>query len=381
MTSGSRVPASTWVLLGLLVALITVAIVMSVRRGAGASPQEELKGDADEATGALSVVLAGKRPAERVPLILQYAREGGPGLRYAAIDALGEEAGAPQVEAVERAFQDSASIVRQRALEVLPKLDRERGLRLLLTALRDEDSWIREAAVTQIAVLAGRRHSVVDRRAIPGLIAALDDDDPAVQRMATGALIRLTGRPWQYRVTGSSAQKRSALNAWKGWWSAERSRGGVPLVYAALPPIHPTRADPAPNISFRDIQGQPVRPAKPQGRMTLLNFWGTWCPPCRQEVPELARMDRDYRAKGLDVVGVALDERGGADSLQDWCRQHGVAYRQALASPALLQAFGNIHELPVSILIDRAGRIRYRWEGERDATTFRPAVERIAAEP
>src|SRR5262249_27356219 len=150
--------------------------------------------------------------------------------------------------------------------------------------------------------------------------------------------------------------------------------------YADVPPIRPARSDPAPSFDLPDVEGRPVRLADQRGRLTLLNFWGTWCPPCQQEIPDLVRMDATYRAKGLDIVGIALSEKDGAAGLKRWCAAHGVTYRQALATHAVQEAFGDIHEVPVSVLIDAQGRIRYRWEGERDYATFQAAVERLLQE-
>jgi hypothetical protein len=95
----------------------------------------------------------------------------------------------------------------------------------------------------------------------------------------------------------------------------------------------------------------------------------------------LVRVDRDFRSRGVDVIGIALSERDGANGLRKWCKAHGVAYRQALATEPVLQAFGDIHEVPISILIDQAGEIRNRWDGERDYATFRAAIERLLPLP
>jgi len=97
------------------------------------------------------------------------------------------------------------------------------------------------------------------------------------------------------------------------------------------------------------------------------------------EIPDLAALDQTYRSRGLDIVGVALSE-DSAEGLQQWCRAHNVFYRQALSTDAIQKSFGDIHEVPVSVLIDKQGQIRYRWEGERDLATFRAAVERLLQE-
>lgn len=375
-----RVPTSTWALLGVLLVLIVVAILHPFAKKERKDPQEELYGHTEEAVDALANVLRRTPPEQRLPLLQKYSQDESPGLRYAAVDALGNEKGTEAADALERAFADSASVVRQRALEVLPDVDRERGLRLLLAALRDEDTWIRQAAAIQLSQRMGGRSQIVDRRAVPMLIKVLDDPDPVVSTMAMSVLRKLTGQPWRVKSSASEAQKRAIREQWRRWWAQAAAKWTAPPSLTDVAPVRPARVDPAPDFELTDIDGRPIRLADQRGKITLLNFWGTWCPPCQQEIPELVRLDKSYRAHKLDVIGIALSEPEGAKGLRCWCRAHGVSYRQALATDTVLEAYGHIHEVPISVLIDAQGRIRYRWEGERDFTTFRAAVEWLLAE-
>jgi peroxiredoxin len=376
----ARTSRYTWFLCGVLIALTAVAVVQLLPRNEKDDPQAQLRGDAEEAAVALPLVLSGTPPAQRKPLLLQYVEDGNPGLRYAAVDALGDQRGPEVAAALERAFTDSSSMARQRAMEVLPRVDRERGLRLLLAGLRDEDSWIRESAATQFVNLIGKPGELVDRRAVPMLVRALDDPDLSVTVMAMGALRKLTGQSWRFRNNDPPDRKQAVVRQWRQWWAQNRVRWNVPLAYADAAPIRPRRADPAPAFDLTDIQGRRLRLADLRGRITLLNFWGTWCSPCRMEVPGLARLDREFRDRGLSVIGIAVSEDGGAEGLRRWCGAHGVEYLQALATDRILKDYGSIHDVPVSVLIDGQGRIRYRWDGDRDYATFRAAIERLLKE-
>ena len=377
LPGGSPLPVRTRALLGLLCAVIAVAGLVSYQRARRDRPptlMQRLHGDSDEATSALAEMQAGMPQAGREGALLRLSRDPNPGTRYAAVDALGAEKDPAAADAMEAAFVDSSAEVRERAMGALPGMDRERGLRLLLRGLRDEDTWIRREAVSQL--LLSR-----DGRDIPALLAGLDDPDPAVAHLAMGALRHQAREPFYASVRASPAQRRAAAEQWRRWWRGPgRSRFPPVPAFASLGPLRPQRTDPAPDFSLSDLDGRPLRLADQRGRVTLLNFWGSWCPPCRQEIPDLARLDDAYRGKGLDILGVALSEKS-APSLQAWCRAHGVAYRQALATEPMQQAYGNIQEVPVSVLIDQRGRIRYRWEGERDFATFRAAVARLLAEP
>src|SRR5262249_50339730 len=157
---------------------------------------------------------------------------------------------------------------------------------------------------------------------------------------------------------------------WKDWWKREQGNYRIAPEFAAIAPIRPARADPAPDFELQDIDGRPISLQAQRSKVTLLNFWGTWCPPCQVEIPDLVKLDKGYRAHGLDILGIALSE-DSVEALRRWCTAHGVAYRQALSTAAIQDAYGHIEEVPVSVLIDRRGQIRYRWEGERDFATFR----------
>ncbi|HLV80711.1 MAG TPA: redoxin domain-containing protein [Chthonomonadaceae bacterium] len=365
-------------ILFLLGALLLIAGALGVRmtlRSHPAAPGDLLHGNANDASAALSAVLA-KTPADqRLPLLLRYVQDPGPGLRYAAVDALGEEHSEAAVMAIENAFADSSAAVRERAMETLLQVAPDRGRRLLASALRDDDSVIREAAILQWLQQA-HRYPTAARPAVPALLASLDDTDPVVPLFASDALSALTGKPWRIQKTMTAAQRQAALVAWQAWWRQAGPGWKGAAAFAAIPPIRPDRADPAPALHLRDLDGVPIDLETLRGRVTLLNFWGTWCGPCQMEIPDLIRLDSAYRARNLNLIGVAISEPDGAASLRRWCAAHGIRYRQALGDDAAQRAYG-LEGVPVSVLLDGQGRIRYRWEGPRDFATFRKAIDRL----
>lgn len=375
-----RVPASTWRLLAILAIVAAFGVFQVVRQHNRQASQQI---DLEEAPAELASELNETAPSGRLALMLRRADGPSPALRYAAVDALGNTRGPAASDALWRAFTDCSSPVRQRAMEVLPRVDPERGLRLLLAGAVDEDSWIRDAALTQMATLTQKKGSIVDERAVPTLVRALDDGDSVVRFMAVRVLRKVVGKPWTYKAQAPRAEQARVVRQWKAWWAATSRRQPLPAAFAAYPdvrPIWPERADPAPDFHLTTIDGKSVSLAGQRGHLTLLNFWGTWCSPCRLEIPGLAQLDRDYHGRGLDIIGVALGEPAGAAGLRKWCHEHGVGYAQALARDDITEAYGHVEEVPVSVLIDRQGRVRFRWEGERDAATFRAAVERLLAE-
>ena len=345
-----------------------------------AEAENPLKGDMDEAVGGLSEELKKTPSDKRLSLLLAHLQDSNAALRYAAIDPLGEYHNQGAADAIEHAYTDSASEVRKRSMEVLQKVDKERGFRLLVAGLKDEDTWIRESAVTQLGQFV-RQYPQESRRAIPSLIAALEDKNgTVVPTLAMSVLRKLTGKPWKLTHATPPEKQRQMIANWQNWWKQKEGEYHISPEFTNIAPIRPTRTDPSPDFQVQDVEGKEVSLATQKGRITLLNFWGTWCPPCKVEVPDLEKLHRAYPTQNVDIIGIAVKEDNGANGLKRWCQAQGVTYRQALSTNAIQDAFGHIEEVPVSVLIDQKGRIRYRWEGERDFSTFQAAIERIIRE-
>ena len=361
-----------YALVALLMILCAIAVYQLVPRGP--EPLEQrLRGDAHEVGAALEEAMASLTEAERVKLLLRCVNDPSPNLRYAAVDALGSHKGAASSDAVLAAFEDSSSAVRQRAVEVLHTLDPERGYDLLLRALLDEDDWIREAAAVQL-LLYLRAPDRDPSRAYPVLMAAMDRGDTVVTRTAVHTLSVITGKPWRMRAGMTDDQREAVVERWREWWGRQRPRHSE-----GLPdPVRPSRRDPAPDFRIRDLDGNTHTLESVKGRITLLHFYGTWCAPCDQEVRDLVALERRYAPDGVMMIGLAL-KPADADTVRKWCSERQVRFPTALADARTLEAFGHIHEVPVSVLLDRTGSIRYRWEGERKASTFEAAFKRLIA--
>jgi peroxiredoxin len=118
---------------------------------------------------------------------------------------------------------------------------------------------------------------------------------------------------------------------------------------------------PAPAFSLRDAKGKTVSINNYRGHVVLLDFWATWCHGCKEEIPWFSEFQETYRAKGLAVVGISVDE-GGWDVLEPFLRATHVPYRMLLGSDATMQSFG-LTGLPDTFLIDRKGRIAATYSG------------------
>ncbi|MFN3429489.1 MAG: peroxiredoxin family protein [Candidatus Sericytochromatia bacterium] len=134
---------------------------------------------------------------------------------------------------------------------------------------------------------------------------------------------------------------------------------------------------PAPNFSLPDYKtGKPIQLSDYRGKVVLVNFWATWCPPCRREIPDFIRVQNTLRGKGFEIVGISLDE-GGAEAVAPFAMEMGINYAVALGNEQVVASYGGIRGIPTSFLIDRQGRLVRTYPGMIDERTLRAAVEAL----
>jgi peroxiredoxin len=118
----------------------------------------------------------------------------------------------------------------------------------------------------------------------------------------------------------------------------------------------------APDFALQDLEGKVHRLSDFRGDVVILNFFATWCAPCRQEVPDLVKFHKGFASKGVHVIGVSLDE-GGESVLRPFIKQHGITYPILLATNEVLMAYGGMQGIPTTFLIDHNGSIGAQFVG------------------
>ena len=155
--------------------------------------------------------------------------------------------------------------------------------------------------------------------------------------------------------------------------------------------VPPEEAEDAPALERPALDGKRLSLEQFEGQVVLLNFWATWCPFCKKEIPHLITLQSELGGQGLQVVGAALNwefdsqKPGDPGVFQDkvgaFALENGLNYPVPLVSAdmkAVLKRFGNpIGTIPYSVLIDREGRIRQTFQGNPGASTLRKAVKRL----
>ena len=112
----------------------------------------------------------------------------------------------------------------------------------------------------------------------------------------------------------------------------------------------------APNFTLTDAKGAPVRLSDFRGRVVLLNFWATWCPPCRTEMPWFMEFQRSRGGRDFEVLGISFDEDGWK-SVRPYLEKREVNYPVMLADDEVRSLYSGVSSLPTTMIIDKSGRI------------------------
>jgi thiol-disulfide isomerase/thioredoxin len=117
----------------------------------------------------------------------------------------------------------------------------------------------------------------------------------------------------------------------------------------------------APDFTLKTLDGQEVTLTKLKGKVVLLDFWATWCAPCREAIPHLINLQKTYREKGIEVIGMNMD-RGDAETVRRFVKSMDIPYPITLTSEEVSRNYG-VTGLPTTILIDQEGKIRQKFLG------------------
>lgn len=161
------------------------------------------------------------------------------------------------------------------------------------------------------------------------------------------------------RLTLRGARLAVLAAAVVAWGACSRSDAMRPLA----------AGDAAPAYGARSLDGDSVSLTQLRGNAVLLNIWATWCIPCRQEMPALDSLQREYGARGLKVVGVSIDEAGADAQVREFLRERTIGFTVLRDPDERVTRTFRTSGVPESFLLDREGRIVRRWIGE-----FRPAA-------
>ena len=131
----------------------------------------------------------------------------------------------------------------------------------------------------------------------------------------------------------------------------------------------------APDFSLTDLSGQTLQLSRYRGKVVLLNFWATWCSPCRSEIPRFVDLQNKYDREGFEIIGISLDD--DPRLVRAFYEQLRMNDPVAIGDAKLAEQYGGILGLPVSFLIGRDGRIDAKYVGEADISLIEKEVKSL----
>jgi peroxiredoxin len=148
------------------------------------------------------------------------------------------------------------------------------------------------------------------------------------------------------------------------------------IALAALLRAEQAQNAPAPAWKLKDVDGNLVTSAQFKGKVVVLDFWATWCPPCKSEIPGYVGLQKKYAADGLVIVGISTDEDGPKRqaTVKDFMAAYRINYTIVMTDGDVENAFGGIDAIPTTFIIDRDGRIRFRKVGAMPEEEFEKQI-------
>jgi thiol-disulfide isomerase/thioredoxin len=115
-----------------------------------------------------------------------------------------------------------------------------------------------------------------------------------------------------------------------------------------------------------------------KGKVVFINFWGTWCPPCRREIPDIIEINKELSGKDFIVVGIAMERAADPISqVQSFAQKNGINYINFINIPELSEAYGGIPAVPTTFIVDKSGNIAEKIVGMRDKAGFMQSINRV----
>ncbi len=131
----------------------------------------------------------------------------------------------------------------------------------------------------------------------------------------------------------------------------------------------------APDFTLRALDGQMLTLSSYRGKVVLLDFWATWCVPCREETPHFVEMQQKYGDRGLQIIGVSMDDT--SDPVHSFYQQFHMNYPVVMGTPDTGSAYGGVLGLPIAFLLDREGHIFSKHVGATDPAVFEREIQAL----
>ena len=138
---------------------------------------------------------------------------------------------------------------------------------------------------------------------------------------------------------------------------------------------HGAEHRPAPDFNLPQLSGQPLQLSSYRGKVVLLDFWATWCVPCRAEIPHFVEMQQKYGDRGLQIIGVSMDD--GPEPVRDFYQQFHMNYPVVMGTAKTGEQYGGVLGLPIAFVIGKDGLIYSKKIGAADITVLEREIQKL----
>lgn len=159
----------------------------------------------------------------------------------------------------------------------------------------------------------------------------------------------------------------------KQHWVSLALIGLVAFMWFRPPAWVSDMSEPLPDLAFTTLDGRAGTTQGLRGKVVLVNFWATWCPYCRHEMPAMQAFYTDYQSRGFEMLAMSVDDDPAKAA--NFMRENGYTFPALMATQEHTQAFGGVSRLPVSYIIDRNGRIVHKISGQVHYARMQSLIE------
>jgi cytochrome c biogenesis protein CcmG/thiol:disulfide interchange protein DsbE len=161
--------------------------------------------------------------------------------------------------------------------------------------------------------------------------------------------------------------------------SASQETGTTPSVLGEYLSVQASNSETAPNLHWKDAQGNNVTLSSYTEKLTLVNFWATWCGPCKMETPDMVEVQTELRTKGVKFLGISADTGPSAnEDVKEFINHFQLPYPVIIDRDEEIQsAFGNVRAYPTTFLVNKEGKIVSQWIGARPKEFFVSEIEKF----
>lgn len=145
-------------------------------------------------------------------------------------------------------------------------------------------------------------------------------------------------------------------------------------------PYPPNYKGGAANSELMSTTGQKIKLSDYKGKVVLVDFWATWCPPCRKGIPDLISLKNEFKGKDFEIIGISVDQENTVNEVVPFMKQYGINYPVVYYDPSALASFGTVESIPTSFILDKNGKVVSSYVGLTEKSNFERDIKKALGE-